>query len=187
MNIDKNTIEYLADKIINDYYESPTPLFTHFIATFHARNDYSLLNFLLEFHYEVILKLDEELYLENYVETYYNDEVFKSYITHFYKKGKALLAEIVTTSKRLADENYREKYASFYEAFNKITTFDELTVYASTIKKPVKPNKFDENYPENIEDETTLKSLIEQLKTNANLPTEAELYKIGRASCRERV
>ncbi|HZJ89571.1 MAG TPA: UvrD-helicase domain-containing protein, partial [Bacilli bacterium] len=146
------------DAILENYYENPTPLFTHFIKTFHARNTYSLLGFLLDFHYEVILKLDEEEYLNNYITTYYSDAKFNEYIATYLKKGRAILADIITTSKRLSHENYQEKYVQLYDDFNKIDTFTKLILFAADAKKPVMPNKFLENHPENAEDETKLKA-----------------------------
>lgn len=179
-NLDEVTLkvkfnEYFTT-ILEAYYEKPTPLFTKFMAKHHARTNYSLFNFLIDFHYEVSLKLDEEAYLKNYIATFYTEEKFNEYLNAFLRQGKALLAEVITTAKKLGDEVYAAKYAPFTESYSTITTFDSLSLFCATLKKPVKTKNFDERFPENIEDEERLVTLIDELKKHYVFPLSETLY-----------
>lgn len=186
-NLDEVTLkvkfrEYY-NMLLEEQYVTKPPLFLNFMNKYHTRSEQTLFNFLLDFHYEVGLQIDEEAYLNNYITTFYSVEAFSKYTTQTLKRGKNILREIITVSKQLSDNDYYEKFAVFQEIHDKVTSLDDFLALRPEMKRSRLPNKYFENFSDDKDIINTIDAYLKTLKEEFAFPDTATLAQQFNEEC----
>jgi len=84
----------ILDEIFEEMYQNENEDFTSFINDFCVKDDVDIRKMLLNIYFKLELKMEREEYLNNYIETYYNEETLKKDANTYFKLIKDKINEI---------------------------------------------------------------------------------------------
>ena len=74
----------ICDDIFEKLYESKDPIFLSYIKNNCIKNDLNVRNLVLDFSSFARRQIDKNSFLDTYVDTYYNEDIIRSYIKEYY-------------------------------------------------------------------------------------------------------
>lgn len=180
-------IKKILNEIFDEEYEKEESSFIKFISDFCLKDDEELKTLLLNLYSKLDLKIDKDEYLNNYIETYYDENKINEDICKYIDVIKKKILEIENLLKILsnyAENMYLEKINEALSSLLNSNTYDEIKQNAK-VSLPTIPRNSDEHVKEikeiiskkiseiveltNFESEDEILNLINGTKENANV------------------
>ncbi len=147
VQVKKNAI---IDEILDEYYAHPSSKFLSLISKYTLKNDNLIKKFLLQIDKHASLKINRKEYLNNYINTFYNQEKIESDINTFFNN---IIEEIKNFSYSLNQLEIIEDVIRMQEKLGELIdcqTYDELQEKLINFRFPPFPRglECDEEYKE---------------------------------------
>ncbi len=158
----------MIDEVLNDFYDNPTPSFKTLIHQYAFRSDTKIRNFINDILSMLDLKIDDETYLANYLNRFFDDEYIEGIIHKYLDLVHRDMAELTTLARQLEHEKLVEAVTIPLLALNNIDNWDELINEInnfSFIRKPPKISACDSDLVDEI------KSIFKKIKIYAEVGT----------------
>ena len=176
--IDSSIINIKKEEYINEIFENlykeKNYLFEKLIRDFCIKDDKEIKNYIIELNNKIDLKLNKEEYINNYIETNFNDEILNKNIDKYINLIKEKINEInnlLYDIQILVDGKYYEKLLEVLNPLLNSNTYEEYK-NNSIIKLPQLPRGSIDELKEKKEE---LKNTIEYIN---NLTQEESIEKI---------
>lgn len=177
----------ILDEIMEEKYEQQDPKFVSFITDFCLKDDEDLKKNLLNIYDKLELKIDKKSYLNQYLNTYYNNDILYHDVQNYVSLMQEKIANIKNLLQLLSSDVEESYYKKIIEALSPLlesTTYDEIK-HNSTISLPMLPknssNRLKElkekiskqiselNELSNFDDENQIIELIKGTQQNAEV------------------
>ena len=127
VNLELNNI--LTD-ILNNYYKNPSNEFTNFINDFCFKNDDNLKSEIIQMYNKLLSFKNKNDYLNNYIDTYYNDNKINEYINEYDSLISNLTGELIKDYEELVnhiiDDSAIDKVNKLIELLSSAKTYQEI-------------------------------------------------------------
>ena len=131
----------ILDEIMEEKYEQQDPKFVSFITDFCLKDDEDLKKNLLNIYDKLELKIDKKSYLNQYLNTYYNNDILYHDVQNYVSLMQEKIANIKNLLQLLSSDVEESYYKKIIEALSPLlesTTYDEIK-HNSTISLPMLP------------------------------------------------
>ena len=168
-------VNELLDELMEEEYEKKNPLFVKLISDFCIKEDNLIKNTIINLLHKLDMKYDKDKYLDNYIETFYNED-FINYNINLYieliKNKIKIINNLLTELSKNVDTEYFTKLEELL-----------LPLLNSDNYKDIKNNIPDRliNLPKGSSDYTKkikeqISGLIKEIKSLTELDSEKELF-----------
>lgn len=150
----------MLDEIFENLYEQKQEDFTTLVDDFCIKDDESLKKSILEIYESINLLIDKKVYLDNYLDNFYNDKYINELIseyTLFLLEKVNLIRDNLYILDNYVDADFSKKMYSYFENLFSCKNYNELKKCVREDRLPTLPRNSDE-------DVKSLKEKINDLK-----------------------
>lgn len=119
----------ILDAIFEEMYEKEEPNFVSFINDFCVKDDTEIRKLLLNIYDKLDLRMDKNFYLQNYIETYYQDSVIEKDVESYLQLIKEKITDLKAFTNILvsyAETDYQEAVLEILEPLFHANTYEEI-------------------------------------------------------------
>ena len=119
----------ILDAIFEEMYEKEESNFVSFINDFCVKDDTEIRKLLLNIYDKLDLRMDKNFYLQNYIETYYQDSVIEKDVESYLQLIKEKITDLKAFTNILvsyAETDYQEAVLEILEPLFHANTYEEI-------------------------------------------------------------
>ena len=121
--------EEILNNIMEEKYLCPSSNFSKLINNFCLKDDDELKKYILNIYKKIDLKYDKELYLTNYLDTFYSDKVINKFLDEYLNELKLQILQIKDLLADLGEYFDADFINKMYDNYNNLinaTTYEEI-------------------------------------------------------------
>ena len=185
LNIPKNInitnsslLEMKKNEILNntleEYYKGKSNNFINLINMLCTKDDNSFKKDLLSFLNKIEIKTDKDIFLDNYIEQYYNDSFYNTILENYYNIIYNKIEELFDTLESIKNHFESDYYTKLYNTLRELKNLskDELIFKIKALSLPMLPRNSEE---ETKDAKETLNNVLKELKEYTKYGSEKDI------------
>jgi len=119
----------ILDRIMDKYYEEKNPSFIKLITDFCVKDDEDIKKYILNINDKMDLVMDKELFLNNYIDTYYNNSFIDEKINEYNNIILSKLDRIISLGHELlsvAEDKFYDKVLVIVNKLENASSYEEI-------------------------------------------------------------
>ena len=168
-------VNELLDELMEEEYERRNPLFVKLISDFCIKEDNLIKNTIINLLHKLDMKYDKDKYLDNYIETFYNEEFINYNINLYIELIKNKLRIINNLLTELSKDVDTEYFTKLEELLLPLLNSDNYKDIKNNIPdRLINLPKGSSDYTKKIKEQ--ISGLIKDIKSLTELDSEKELF-----------
>ena len=159
---------------LEEYYKEKNNNFINLINMLCTKDDNSFKKDLLSFLNKIEIKTDKDIFLDNYIEQYYNDSFYNTILEKYYNILNIKIEELFDTLEAIKNHFETDYYTKLYNTLRELKSLskDELIAKIKVITLPMLPRNSEE---ETKEAKEALNTVLKELKEYTKYGNENEI------------